>query len=211
MRKIYLSLFTLIIITQNCCQKLETSRSTQPVEKCNDLNEFFIQDDGYKYTKLGVACKNNNLIKVKELISKGANINISKTDDIYEFDALYVAIENKHLPVINFLIQQGTDVNKIYTEEGLTPLALATNLNQIVIVELLIKNGANVNPIDIDEYDYKYIPLLTAINNNDIKISELLIKNGAKTDIVNEEGKTIESLLRSKGSNWKKMISKYEK
>ncbi|KQS94133.1 ankyrin repeat domain-containing protein [Chryseobacterium sp. Leaf394] len=124
---------------------------------------------------------------------------------------MYVAIENKHVPITNFLILRGTDVNKIYTEEGLTPIVLATNLNQIVIVELLIKNGANVNPIDVEDSDYTYVPLLSAINNNNITISELLIENGAKTDIKNNKGETIETLLSSKGGNWKKLLSKYKK
>ena len=130
------------------CKKNDTviSNTTNSINT-EKINQFTEKIDGDTYTKLGVACMKNNLSEIKNLISKGADINLAKTDDIYEYDALYVSIENKHLKVIEYLLSHGANPNKTYTEDGLTPLTFASKLNQYEISEILIKKGANINGV----------------------------------------------------------------
>src|SRR5690606_24544704 len=77
--------------------------------------------------------------------AEGADINIAKSDDIYEVDALFVAIENNHYSIVKYLIDNGSNTNKLYNEDGLTPIVLASKLNLYDISELLIKNGVHIN------------------------------------------------------------------
>ena len=57
--------------------------------------------------------------------------------------------------------------------ETLTPLQNAINRQNLEVTQLLIKNGANVNPTDGPS------PLLQAIIKNNFEIAQLLIENGA--------------------------------
>ncbi|MBO6185920.1 MAG: ankyrin repeat domain-containing protein [Chryseobacterium sp.] len=207
MKKAYL--FTLIIISiiSISCKKTETSNSNYIENIKDNINIFTKLSDGFEYTKLGLACKNNNLANVKELISKGADINIAKKDDIYEYDALSVAIENNHYEIVKFLINEKADVNKVYNEDGLTTIGLATKLNQKEIVELLLKNHANPNGSDVSETDYKEAPLLIAVQNNNIIIAKLLIDSGASINDIDKDGNTIKSLISSKGRQWENLVS----
>lgn len=207
MRKTYLFILIIISIILTNCKKEEIPRTDSIIEKSNSINEFFKQEDGFEYTKLGLACKDNNLASVKELISKGADINIAKKDDIYEYDALSVAIENSHYEIVKFLINEKADVNKVYNEDGLTAIGLATKLNQKEVVELLLKNHANPNGSDASETDYKETPLLIAIQNNNIIIAKLLIDSGASINDTDKDGNTIKSLISSKGGQWENLVS----
>ena len=162
------------------CKKNDTviSNTTNSINT-EKINQFTEKIDGDTCTKLGVACMKNNLSEIKNLISKGADINLAKTDDIYEYDALYVSIENKHLKVIEYLLSHGANPNKTYTEDGLTPLTFASKLNQYEISEILIKKGANINGVQSGVTIYS--PLQFAIENKNNKLIELLISHGASS------------------------------
>ncbi len=207
MKKAYLFTLVIISISLISCKKIEISNSNYIENTKDSINFFTKRSDGFEYTKLGLACKNNNLVNVKELISKGADINIAKKDDIYEYDALSVAIENNHYEIVNFLINQKADVNKVYNEDGLTAIGLATKLNEKEIVDLLLKNHANPNGSDALETDYKETPLLIAIQNNNIIIAKLLIDSGASINDNDKDGNTIKSLIYSKGGKWENLVS----
>ena len=158
------------------CKKNDTI-SNNEMNRINieKINQFTEQSNGDTYTKLGIACKENKLSEVKDLLSKGADVNLAKTDDIYEYDALYVAIENNRVKIVEYLSTIKVDFNKIYTEEGLTPVALAVKLNEKEILDILIKKGANINAANVAETDYTYIPILIAVENNNLQIAKKLI------------------------------------
>jgi|GEM_PF-315941 len=207
MKKAYLFTLVIISIISISCKKTETSNSNYIENKKDSINIFTKLSDGFEYTKLGLACKDNNLASVKELISKGADINIAKKDDIYEYDALSVAIENSHYEIVKFLINEKADINKVYNEDGLTAIGLATKLNQKEVVELLLKNHANPNGAVTSDTDYKETPLLIAIQNNNIIIAKLLIDSGASINDTDKDGNTIKSLISSKGGQWENLVS----
>lgn len=78
-------------------------------------------------------------------------------------------------------ISSGTDVN-IKSRKGLTPLHIATNNNNIKIVELLLEKGANVN-IDTSSIGLKPIHIACYNNNNNIEMVKLLLSHGAKVNV----------------------------
>lgn len=168
------------------CKKNDTIISnTANSINLEKINQFTEKIDDDKYTELGIACKNNDLSEVKRLISKGANIDLAKTDDIYEYDALYVAIENNHPQIVEYLLNSGAKANKIYTEDGLTPLTFASKLNQYEISEILVKKGANVN----GEHTLESMnsPLQFANENKNKKLIKLLISYGANSKKINTD------------------------
>lgn len=137
-------IFTSILFA--CTKDFPTNESINNKSiKTDSIDQFVKTIDGDHYTLLGIACKNNNLQEVKKLIAEGADINIAKSDDIYEVDALFVAIENNHYSIVKYLIDNGSNTNKLYNEDGLTPIVLASKLNLYDISELLIKNGVHIN------------------------------------------------------------------
>lgn len=201
--------FTLLFVSffLTNCKKAEAGLANQ-IKKSNDsINAFIQETDGYDYTKLGIECKNNNLSAVKNLVDKGADINIAKKDELLEYDALFVAIENNHPEIVDFLVKSNANINQVYTEEGLTPLGLATKLNEKEVVEILIKKGANVNGVEILGVDYVEIPLLYAIENNNWILSKILVNSGANLNLKDRTGKTLKNLILEKDERWKDLLN----
>ncbi|MEP6803044.1 MAG: ankyrin repeat domain-containing protein [Flavobacterium sp.] len=216
MKNKYIALILVLIFITSCKkdQKLDNLKSDNEstlVLKDSLINDSNIDDyiakiDGFDYTQLGINCKDNNLEEVEKIISKGADIEIAKKNDIYEFDALYVAIENKNLKIVEFLINKKAKINQIYDEEGLTPLVLACKLNDIEIVKLLLKNGANVDGVKLAETDYTLIPLQVAIENTNINIAKLLLNSGANQNLTDTNGIALKSIAFKKGEEWQKIF-----
>jgi len=201
----------LIILIGNMVTSCQYEKSSSSIKgkdspTKDNLNSFIKHVDGFDYTKLGISCKNNDFLEVKRLISKGADITLAKKDEMYAYDALSVAIENKHLQVVQYLIAHRADVNIVYNEDGLTPLGLATKLNAEEIVEILVKNGADVNGSDVFNADYKETPLVIAINGNHFAIAKLLILSGANIHATDNKGTSIKNLILSKGDVWEKLL-----
>lgn len=56
MKKTYILILITAISILVSCQEPKISRTDQITEN-NNLDELFKQDDGYQYTKVGIACK----------------------------------------------------------------------------------------------------------------------------------------------------------
>lgn len=84
------------------------------------------------------------------------------------------------------------------------PLHHAAGLGRYKIVEVLIKNGADINILGI----MGLTPLHYAIINGKYKIVELLIKNNADVNISNDEGETTLTIAKNRCDvNKNKIIS----
>lgn len=209
MKNFYLCVLLIFII--NGCKKnnpsqIITKRLTTDSLK---LNAFKTEIEGYEYTELGLALKSGDIFTIKKLVDNGASINDAKKNEIYEYDGLYVAIENDHPEIVELLLHKKANPNQLYTDDGLTPLSLASKLNLDDIATILIKNGANVNGANVINSDYKITPLFYAIENDNIKLAELLLKNGADITLKNEKNKSALTLAIGKGTLWKNIFYKY--
>lgn len=93
---------------------------------------------------------------------------------------LMVAIDNKSSDIVELLLEK-----KLAESHGLflggnrlTPIAKATAVNQISIISLLIKYGADIN----EAKNPKNLPLSIAAREGNIKIVRYLLDNGAHID-----------------------------
>ncbi len=123
------------------------------------------------------AATNGDINKVKNLISKGADVNKIELDGttplhMVAFGGAMPSTE-KHKEVANLLIFHGADVNakNIFSS---TPLHNAAFNDRFEIAKLLIEHGANINTKREDGAT----PLNLAKSQNNTDILRLLIKNG---------------------------------
>ncbi len=93
-----------------------------------------------------------------------------------EAEQLHAAILGKDLAKVSGLIKQGADVNSPdKSNNDATPLVLAAYAGDESIVELLLKNGANVSLAD----NRGITPLHMAAQSGSATIAEILINKGA--------------------------------
>ena len=104
------------------------------------------------------AIKNNNLDRIKELISTRVDINGTlkvrgeevsnyfwKEDKIFEITPLYYAATLGQTEIVSLLLQNGADINKSDNNDEWTPLYSAADKGHLEVVKLLIENDADIN------------------------------------------------------------------
>jgi len=149
------------------------------------------------------AVKNNDLIKVDELIKAGANVNKYYKYRYGRTTLLLKAIKSENLEMVKLLINAGADLYKYEDDdddEGHIPLTLAIYNENLDIIKELILAGVNVNKSSAG-YDSK-IPLIIAIDN--LEIVELLLNAGANPDIQDAQGMT--ALIHASSENYLEIV-----
>ncbi|MDD5456104.1 MAG: ankyrin repeat domain-containing protein [Candidatus Margulisbacteria bacterium] len=155
-------------------------------------------EPGYLSEDLKNAVESGDLITLKELIKKGADVN-----EIYEkFDtALIYAAKKCNMEIIRELINAGADVN--YSDnDSITPLQHAICEGDIEVVKELIKSGADIN------YRTRQgnSALMIAIKAERIEIANLLLDKGA--DIIRSNNKKETCLLLAAKSKNKALVER---
>lgn len=137
------------------------------------------------------AAIDNDLSKIKQLLSKGWDINAT---DLSGYTALHYASRNKHGLCVQYLLEQGACVN-CKTKSGKdTPLHRAAYIGDLGIVKSLVVHGACVemqnddgqtclhkaiqnNHIDIAQYLLVHMPSLASIRDNKNKTAKEYCNN----------------------------------
>eukprot|EP00833_Pecoramyces_ruminatium_P011531 jgi/Orpsp1_1/1185563/evm.model.c7180000094375.1 len=160
-------------------------------------------------TCLNYAINNEDVDMVKYLIKNGTKIDIShlhkaicKKDDLFDlflenelinlnekfngkplFKVIYETVfdKKKRKTLFEKIINKGYNVN-LTDEKGYTPLNYAIEHNDMSIIELLFKNGANLDKY----YLKKQSPLHRSIKKGFHKISKYLYDNGARVVDIND-------------------------
>jgi ankyrin repeat protein len=122
------------------------------------------------------------LRKVRRLITKGAEVNI--TNSRGETPLMH-AIQNQHLSVVQLLVDHGADVNAKNIDQ-INPLAVAFINDRLDIAEFLIGVGADVNYANSAGNTH----LTFAANRGHIRAVSLLLDYGADIDALDENGAT---------------------
>ncbi len=112
-----------------------------------------------------------------------------------ELDLINAAKESD-IEKIKELIKQDIDINTC-DSRGYTAMLWAAQKGNIDIVNLLIKNGANIEAKH--EASRGYTPLIVAAINNHIEVAKMLIEHGANINSKNNNGNTALSVANEKG------------
>ncbi|XP_059160750.1 serine/threonine-protein phosphatase 6 regulatory ankyrin repeat subunit A-like [Physella acuta] len=139
-------------------------------------------EEGYTYLMLA----GNKEIALM-LCDAGADVNlVDKNGD----KALHMAIYRSEADVAQVLINKGAVIDGNFPEP-LPPLVLAAALNEIAIVKMLLKAGANVNVLS----SYGISPLMAAAacisgGYNNSEIFQILHEHGADFNMTGKKGRT---------------------
>ncbi|MFT4328082.1 MAG: ankyrin repeat domain-containing protein [Wolbachia pipientis] len=114
------------------------------------------------------AVQEGDVQKVRHLISKKADVNIS---DETGKTLSYYAIQKENFEMVIALIKARVNVNAV-DKDGRTPLHWAVHKENLEIVNVLIQVRADVNAQDL----YERTPLHYATMSGDIKVVEALLK-----------------------------------
>ena len=135
-------------------------------------------------TPLMIASENNHLNAVIFLTDHGANIDLQDREG---YSSLHYAAGNISdlCDVLDFLITNGADVNA-FTNDKFTPLIIASNCNNLNVVNSLIKHGANIHLVD--RYGRTALHYsITAVDHDSVTVLRSLIKNGADVNALTND------------------------
>ncbi len=110
------------------------------------MGQEYELEDPDETTILFYAIRSHASIEALEiLLEYGVKITEIDADGLSAMD---IAIKFKREDVIQFCIKQGINVNETHRDSGITPILLAACFNNVSIVELLLKHGADINSKD---------------------------------------------------------------
>lgn len=81
---------------------------------------------------------------------------------------------------VSELLNANASLLDSYSQEGFTPLALASHFGRTEVAAFLISRGANVN--DVSRHDLKLSPLHAALFGRETEVARLLIDHGANVN-----------------------------
>lgn len=138
--------------------------------------------------ELAKAVWDEDIPKINEIASKDKKI-INSQDSVYGETLLMQTVMNRQYNSFEALIKNGADINIHNNYDGSSALIKACSYD-IKFVELLLKNGANVNDIEVGKRKEgnttRFTPLMAASESAGKEVVELLIKYGADVNYRNE-------------------------
>ncbi len=111
-------------------------RTLTPVQREAEENEKKAKEEGLN--ELMVSAANGNLLRVKELVAFGIDVN---TQSLSGTTPLMYAARNNHLPVAQFLLRAGADV-RATSKNGSTATAIAKKFGFSELAAYLEQHGA---------------------------------------------------------------------
>ena len=136
-------------------------------------------------TPLHVAIEAKDFSKIKFLLQNGLDQTLLSTDGLSPF---HMAAMNPNINI--FELFSMTDIDH-RTMSGQTALHLAIEAGNILTVDTLLRNGADVNVVDENGES----PLFIAARIGSDAILEKLVDHGAELDIRNFLGQSLASLI----------------
>ena len=137
-----------------------------------------------------VTIEDNNINEFKNILIN--NNKTIKSVNSENFDILIFAIENNaSFEFIKYIVSLYQSLDYCILNENnkyISPLAAAINIKCFSVIQLLLKNGANINynaggkaDINIENYYYNYLKNNMKITIQDKKILKYLLNNGYKS------------------------------
>jgi len=146
-----------------------------------DINKCDLKGNSILY----YAIFKNDIDTIRDLINLGADINFK---DKFGNSAIHIAIFKRNQEILKILLHNSNLLLNVPNIKGETPIFTIINIpnytviEKIVIIDNLIKRGADINFVDNDGNT----PLICAIQIGSLPIIELLIENGANVNYIIE-------------------------
>ncbi|CAH8635357.1 unnamed protein product [Schistosoma guineensis] len=142
-----------------------------PNSKQGDINQSFLR-----------AARAGNLEKLRELLNKITDINISNTNGL---NALHLACKEGRTDVVKELLSHGASVYMI-TRKGNSALHIASLAGHLEIVKLLVDHGADINA----QSQNGFTPLYMSAQENHVEVVQYLLDKSANQALSTEDGFT---------------------
>jgi ankyrin repeat protein len=144
------------------------------VTACQEKSEYDSAD-----LQLIDAVKKGFLEEAETALQKGAHVNVVLNDeDPYPNDVnlLSIAVRRGDTKMAEMLIDHKIEL-EVVSSYGMTPLSIATWLNEFEMVKLLVDKGANVNVTRADLKAEE--PLMWAVLHGNVEMVDFLVEKGA--------------------------------
>jgi len=135
-------------------------------------------------TPLFSACVSNQIEVARLLVNRGADVELTTPEG--RLTALHVACIAGNYGMVCLLIFVGRATVDCMTDDGGTPLSIASSDGHLSIARLLIDRGADVNRT----YENGFTALHLASKNGHAKVARLLIDRGAEINAATADGET---------------------
>lgn len=143
--------------------------------------------------KLMIACLDNNIIKVKELIAEKGGIN-DKIDIGHKVvSPLSATVRYGYRKLAEYLITNGADIN----DPDVYPPILQTAVRKknIEMIKMLLEHNASVDILD----DQNSTPLHWAVFGGNLEIVEILLAHGANRSLKDDNDLSPIDLAKIRG------------
>lgn len=178
-----------------------TSSSTDEVTNSEDSSVFTDQDFQLAFLS---ACRRNRVSAVRELLSAGGETTIKARTERLGWTALHVAAAKNHIETCKVLLDRSKIKVDARDNNGNTALFLAVKNNNSIIVEFLLKHGADPNKVqqkkrkrqlaccDSPSGPCALTPFEWALENasTSLMVIKLLIRYGANVNGADPDGET---------------------
>lgn len=135
--------------------------------------------------RLILAVRRNQPAEVDVLLAAGANPNADRVKGYAGRPALFHAATFGYVDIAGKLIERGADANYGADRGAVTPLMLAALNGPAAMVELLVRNGADVNAQAAGS-----TPLTEAARKGDPAVLRVLLEAGADPNVPMLDGST---------------------
>ena len=169
------------------CSKLPESKVLEIVEALLKHNAN-INVESRDWTPLLLAVSRKSFKLVELLVNEGADVNLLAGSR--EGGPLKRAVEYEQKEMVELFLKKNANAN-LQTAKGITPLMVASNE---VMASLLLKKGAKP---DIQDHTGR-CALFHMVERKWYGASGFLLRSGARYDILNDDRKTAEDILKER-------------
>jgi len=172
----------------------DVKKITELLDRGIDINAT---PEGFPSTVLFIACSFEGYEDIASLlISRGADVNFKGRDG--KTPIMWAA--DNSLETTKILLKNGADVN-IKAVDGMTALiqcvfGILSKKVSTDVLDLLLKNGANINAALTGTDTPGWTALLFASINGDYNLAKYLIQHGANVNHTSDQGATALSLAK---------------
>ena len=146
-----------------------------------DPNENYNDSPALSFTILHLCCGKGHLEATKLLVEAGANV---QSRDAWAMSPLVHSIISQYIDVIEYLLSVCPRIVNLTDKFGKSPLHFAIESDNVEIVELLIKRGADINMSTM----HGITPLMFTCSTSKLsqreEIVRILLREGALIDLV---------------------------